>query len=408
MKFVLSRVGVYSASLLSHTFLLVLGTSGRFGTPLGDITYAYEPWAKNMVEGGLFFGIDSDWVYPWVNLLPIMLPQYLADATQLSYFAIWIAGAITLDLVALWALLGWAGRPSHTRIAAGFAWVALQLLLGPVAISRLDNLSIALAVIGIGALLNAKDEIAAVWFAFATWIKVWPAALVLALLSSTKRLRQSFEASQVVLVGILLLGFFIGQFHSISFLFAQSDRGLQVESVLATFWLWQAFAGIADTAIYFDATYLTFQIQGQGVEIFTDLLSIAFYVALGITAWLAYQARANENSSEVFAWVAMTATLDMIVFNKVGSPQYIGWLFVPVIFAIAKNLRSFRGMGITVAITSALTFLIYPVFYDAILASELLPTLLITARNLLLVFMLVQANLELMKLGKQVSEQRAD
>lgn len=408
MKFVLSRVGVYAASLVSHLFLLLLGTSGIFGTPLGDITYTYEPWSKNMVEGALFFGLDSDWVYPWVNLLPIMFPRYLADASGFSYFAIWIVGSIALDLVALWALLGWSGKPSRSRIAAGFAWVGLQFLLGPVAISRLDNLSIALAVIGIGALLNAKDEIAAVWFAFATWVKIWPAALILALLASTKKLRQSFEASQIVLVGILLIGFFIGQFHSISFLFAQSDRGLQVESVAATFWLWQALAGMPDTKIYFDGTYITFQIQGQGVEIFTDLLSIVFYVALGITAWLAYKARANENSSEVFAWVAMTATLDMIVFNKVGSPQYIGWLFVPVIFAIAKNLRSFRPVGITVAVTSALTFLIYPVFYDAILASEFMPTVIITVRNLLLVFMLVQANLELMKLGKQVSEQRAD
>lgn len=408
MRFLVSRVGVYLASLLSHIFLLALGTSGLFGTPLGDITYTYEPWSKSMVEGSIFFGIDSDWVYPWVNLAPIMFPRYLADASGFSYFALWMVGSIALDLVALWALLGWSGNPSRARIVAGFSWVSLQLLLGPVAISRLDNISIALAVIGLGALLNAKDQVAAVWFAIATWVKIWPAALILALLASTKKLRQSFEASQIVLVGILLIGFLIGRFHSISFLFAQSDRGLQVESVAATFWLWQALAGMPDTEIYFDGTYLTFQVQGQGVEIFTDFLGIAFYVALAITAWLAYRARGAENSDEVFAWVAMTAALDMIVFNKVGSPQYIGWLFVPVVFAIAKGLKSFRVMAIATAIASALTFLIYPVLYDFMLASEPVATAVISVRNLLLVFMLVQANIELMKLAKQRTEQRAD
>lgn len=408
MKFVFSRLGAYLTSLVSHLFLLWLGLSGSFGTPLGDITYTYEPWSKSMVEGNVLFGIDSDWVYPWVNLLPIMFPRWLADASGFSYFGLWITGSILLDLVALWALLGWSGKPTRARLLAGFTWVALQFLLGPVAISRLDNLSIAIAVIGIGALLNGKDAVAAAWFAFATWIKIWPAALVLALTASTQKVKQVIESSQVVLVAILLIGFFAGRFHSISFLFAQTDRGLQIESPIASFWLWQAVLGSPDTSIYYDETYLTFQVQGPAVQDLASLLGIVFYLALGITAWLAYQARHSEARDQVFAWVAMTAVLDMIVFNKVGSPQYLGWLFVPLIFAISKSLSGWRTMGIAIAIATALTFVVYPLAYDAILASDPLATAVLTARNLLLIFMLVQANLELMKLGKQPLKQRTN
>lgn len=408
MKYLVSRLSVYATSLLSHVILVYLGISGIIGTPMGDITYTYEPWSKSMVEGGIFFGIDSDWVYPWVNLLPIMMPRWLADTTGFSYFGLFMVGSILLDLVALWALLGWSGKPSRARFTAAYAWVGMQFLLGPVAISRLDNLSIAVAMIGLGALLNAKDAVAAAWFAIATWVKIWPAALVLALIASTKKLRSVLESSQIVLLAILLIGFFVGRFHSISFFFAQSDRGLQIESPIAGFWLWQKVFGSPTAAVYFDQTYLTFQVQGEGVEIIASLLGLGFYVALAITAWLAYQARTNCNSEQVFAWVAMTAVLDMIVFNKVGSPQYLGWLFVPVVYAIAKSLAGWRGMTVSVAVAAALTFLVYPIFYDALLQSDMLATSVLTLRNLILVFMLVQANIELMKLGKQVSQERAD
>ncbi|MFM6980302.1 MAG: glycosyltransferase 87 family protein [Micrococcales bacterium] len=394
--------------MASHFVLLLLGVSGLWGTPMGDITYSYEPWATQMVSNNSLFGITSDWVYPWVDLLPVLVPKLIALATGYSYFAVWVAGSIVIDLVALWALIGFRGTATRARLLAGFAWVGLQFLLGPVAISRIDNLSIALAMIAIGAFLEGKDAIAAGWLAFATWVKIWPAAVLLALFAATKNLRKVLESSQVVLISIALLGFLFGRFHSISFFLAQSDRGIQIESPIALIWIWQKILGSATSGIYYDQTYLTFQVQGEQVETFASLMSQAFYAALGITAWLAIKAsRQQGNRDQIFAWVSMTAILDMIVFNKVGSPQYIGWLFVPAIYAIAKSLAGWKPAIFSVAGISFLTFVIYPMVYDGILQSELLPTMVLTLRNLALIFLLVQANLELMKLGKQALDERA-
>lgn len=409
MKFVISRAGAYATSLLSHILLLILGVSGLFGTPLGDITNTYEPWSKQMTDQLTLFGIDTDWVYPWVDLVPILGPRVLADATRFSYFGMWITGSIIVDLVALWALLGWSGTPSRQRLLAGFGWIGLQFLLGPVAISRLDNLSVALAVIALAAMFNGKDAIAARWLAFATWVKLWPAALLLGLIAATKDRKKVFEHSQAVLIGIALLGFLLGRFHAFSFFSAQSQRGIQIEAPIALLWLWQKIFGSQSATIYYDQTYLTFQVQGDGVELFAILIGLTFYVALAITAFLAYRgAKQGADRNQLFAWTALTAILDILVFNKVGSPQYMGWLFIPVIFAIATSLKGWKSIGYTVALLSFLTFLIYPVTYDGILSAMLLPTLTLTARNLILIFLLVQANLELTKLGQKVSDERAN
>lgn len=357
-----------------------------------------------MLQNHSFMSFDSDWVYPWIDLLPVLLPKLLNDWLGYTYFGFWILGSVAFDLVGLWALLGWRGEPKARRVTAAYFWIGLQFALGPVAISRLDNLSIALAMIGIGLLLDGKEVASSIWFAIATWVKVWPAALLLAVYSSAQKIKSVFLQSQIALVGILVFGFLIGKFHSISFLFAQNDRGIQIESPIATFWLWARIFNVYGYGIYFDPKYLTFQVMGFGEVAIEKLLSLAFYLALAITAILAFLARKSPAKNQVFALVALTAILDMLVLNKVGSPQYIGWLFVPVVFAVATGLSNWRGFKIMIAITAAITFVIYPVIYDAILQSEVFPTAVLTIRNLLLIALLVQANRELIKLGKQAAK----
>jgi len=88
------------------------------------------------------------------------------------------------------------------------------------------------------------------------------------------------------------------------------------------------------------------------------------------------------------------------VFNKVGSPQYMTWLVVPIVYGILLSVERIQMVAVGVLVLSALTWLIYPVLYSGLLQSGFGETFALTLRNVLLVLGLVYANLRLQKLGK--------
>jgi hypothetical protein len=136
------------------------------------------------------------------------------------------------------------------------------------------------------------------------------------------------------------------------------------------------------------------------------------YLALGITAFLGWKAAKAQglNSldtsngaaaiNRVFAWTSLTGVLDLIVFNKVGSPQYYGWLIVPVLFGLLVRVWPNKTIVVWVLVISALTGLIYPYIYDSILVSAWWAIGILTVRNLVVVGLLVYCNLKLTELGK--------
>ncbi|MEO0049360.1 MAG: hypothetical protein RL556_692 [Actinomycetota bacterium] len=400
-----TRGQIIALALAAHLIMIAIGFSGLGGTPMGDITL-YQFWNQQL-QSGAIYGITTDWVYPFVDLIFIWLPNLLTGF--LDYFSAWIVFSVAIDLLAIWALIGWRGQVTESRARAALLWIAFQFALGPVGISRLDNLSVAIAVIGVASLLDQRERLAGAWFAVATWIKVWPVALLLALVSGTKKISRAVLPAAVVSIGLLLLGIWAGGFHSLSFAFAQNTRGIEFEAPVATWWVWASALKVPDTFIYFDEQIRAVQIHGALVETFASLSSIALIFALAITATLALLARKQikgdaHKAQQVFAWVGLTATTDLIVFNRVGSPQYIAWMFLPVIFAVAAKLPNWRFAAGLLALVSALSWLIYPIIFDQIWLGNLNAVSVLTIRNLLLVLLLIHANVRLTALTKTQAE----
>jgi hypothetical protein len=88
------------------------------------------------------------------------------------------------------------------------------------------------------------------------------------------------------------------------------------------------------------------------------------------------------------------------VFNKVGSPQFMAWLAIPmiamIIFGVNKPWLPIGGL-LLIAFT---TNLVYPIFYMDLMALGDLSVGLLTLRNILLIAMLVLANIRLGELAK--------
>lgn len=391
MKF--RTAGLWGAFLAVHVIIACLGWVYP-SQPMGDVVLVYEPWSAAAMSGGSVVGITDPWVYPQPALLPMMLTQLLAwplagvIGTAGAYLIGWAVLVTALDAIAFGVVVGRTG--STARRTAGWFWTVALLLLGPIAMYRIDAVTVPLAVMG-GFWLAKRPGVATVLLTVAAWIKIWPGALILAAVVAARGRMRVLLTAAGLSAGIVLLLFLLGaDQHLFGFLTEQTGRGLQIEAVAATPFMWMAHFGAASVEYSFDI--LTFQIGASGVEAIAALLTPL--MVLGVLAVLvlgALKAMRGASFPRLFPPLAVSIVAVLIVTNKVGSPQFQTWLIGAVILWIVfDRTRSGVPAGI-VLVLSGLTCLIYPLTYDALLRAELLPVLMLTARNALLVVLLVVA-----------------
>jgi len=350
------------------------------GLPLGDVTLVYKPWAQQAEAGMAVVGITAPWVYPPLALIPVMLPL-LAGAAQ--YAGGWLTMVLLLDAVAFAVLTMRRGRRA---IVAAWWWLAFLVVLGPIALARLDSVSAALVIVAL-LWLHTRPRVAAVLLAVATWIKVWPAAIIAAVfVVSRDRWRMLLAVVATSLVVVIVVATFGGVENLFSFVGQQTGRGLQIEAPISLPWMWSAAAHQAGSFVYYDQHILTFQVTGPGINtaiaLMTPLLAIAVVVVLLFGVRAAYR---GVPALTVLPPLSLALVTALIAFNKVGSPQYMTWLAPPVILGIVCSGRHFRTPAILVGITAALTQIVYPYLYIWLLYSNPNPLLLgvLTIRNVM-------------------------
>lgn len=382
---------LWGAFLLVHLLVAAMGWVYP-SQPMGDVVLVYEPWSASALGGGAVVGITETWVYPQLALVPMLLAKLLSMplipvlGVSGAYVVAWAGLVTALDALAFAVLV--RRSPSRARALAGWFWVDALLLLGPIALYRIDAVTVPLAVIG-GLWIGRRPAVAAALLTIGAWIKIWPGALVLAaVIAARGRVRTLLAAAAVtvgVAAGLLLLG--AGD-ELFGFLTEQTGRGLQIEAVAATPFLWLAVAGAARIEYSFEI--LTFQIGAEGADavgtVLTPLMAAAVVV---ITAVGALKALRGAAFPRLFPPLAMSLVAALIVCNKVGSPQFQTWLIAPAVLWLVLDRVRARGPAVLVLALCALTCLVYPLGYDGLLRAELLPVLVLTLRNLLLIVLVV-------------------
>ena len=366
--------------------------------PFNDVLL-YGYWLQQMQLGEPLFGIAQDFVYPYPSLLPMWLAQLLGGPAGILVG--WTILVALLNSIAIGFLIAW-GSGGRKAMLAGVFWVGYLVLLGPAGVARIDAIAVAISVFGLVAFAKDRIALAVSLFTFGAWIKIWPFALAVSSFIADARRRLQLIAASAVVAAVVIFACAAGANLSLfSFVAKQGDRGIQVESPIAMFWIWAAKLGATDTGIYYDKEIITNQVFGPLVNEISFLMTPVMFFALAITVWLAIRAsRAGAARNLVFATASFTAVLDLIVFNKVGSPQFMSWLAVPmialIIFGAQRLWLPIAGLGL-IAVT---TNLVYPIFYLDLMGLGDLSVVLLTARNLLLIAMLVYANIRLGDLAK--------
>ena len=357
--------------------------------PYGDVSYVYEYWAGQAAGGAGVVGLDSQWVYPAVALIPILLPLLAGPGL---YPIGWIILVTAMNAAALAYLLYSARGTKRNNLqrTAAWWWLAFLILLGPISVSRLDSIVTPLAIVGLLSSVK-RPALAGALLAIGTWIKVWPAALVAAVLVAVNK-RKTVLISGVITSGVIIAIVIIlgGAVNIFSFLGEQTGRGLQIEAPLATPFLWLASFNEPGYAVYYDSVILTFQVLGDGTdtvaEISSGLLGVGF---IGVILVGIFLHRKGSKISKLLPLLALTLTIELIVFNKVGSPQYIGWLAAPIISGLVLAPKKFAAPVVITLVLAALTQAFYPYCYGGILGLQPFELSILTLRNICELLLLV-------------------
>ncbi|MFJ4224711.1 hypothetical protein [Microbacterium sp. NPDC089695] len=382
--------------LLWSAFLAVHALTAATGwiypsQPMGDVVLVYEPWSTAALTGGPIVGITETWVYPQLALAPMLATKILSAplvpvlGVAGAYLVAWAVLVTALDAVAFAFLLG--RRPATGHRAAGWFWIAALLLLGPIAMYRIDAVTVPIAIVG-GLWLLRRPAVAAALLTIGAWIKIWPGALLLAALVAARTRMRMLITAAAVTAGIVVVLFVLGADDEIlGFLTEQTGRGLQIEAVAATPFLWLAVVGAARIEYSFDI--LTFQIAAPGADAVGAILTpLMVLVAVVLVAVGARKTMRGAAVARLFPPLAMSLVVTLIALNKVGSPQFQSWLIVPALLWIVMDRTRAAAPALLVLALCALTCLVYPLNYDALLRAEALPVVILSVRNALLVVLL--------------------
>jgi len=395
-------ITLWIAFVLAHLWLGMLALYAP-GQPLGDVTSVYKYWIIDYAFAGHgWVGIDTVWVYPILAILP-MIAAAAFGATL--YASTWLSLVMAVNAIAFAVLMSRARRDDAWHV--GWWWIGFLIALGPIAVGRIDSITVPVAMIGMLVLVT-RPALAGVLLTVAAWIKVWPAALVAAAIIALRaRLRVLVAAALVTALVIGVVAFGLGAGSNVfSFFSQQTGRGLQIEAVMATPWMWDATLGPGHSEIYYDFSILTFQLRGEGVATVaaaaTPLLGIAALVLLGLGL---LATRRGREPGEVLPPLVLALTVALIIFNKVGSPQFVTWLAVPIVFglvtAAAGHGRSFRVPAALAFVIAALTQGVYPYFYNDLLAAHLPIVLVLSARNVLYIALFAWAVVALVEVMRR-------
>jgi len=371
-----SPLALWIAFLVVH--LVISGLALDQGKGLGDVFLVYKPWAQLAAQGTQIVGVNSDWVYPFGAIVPIMLPLLFGPD---GYVWAWLNMVLLLNAAAFAVLI--VGREPRRLIAAWW-WLGFLLLLGPIAVGRLDAVSASLAIVGL-LWLTLHERAAVVVLTAATWIKVWPAAILLAAVVAIRSRWHIVLVAVVTSVVIAAVPLIFGAgWHILSFITMQTDRGLQIEAPVSTIWMWQAAFHVPGSQVYYDRTLLTFQVSGQGTAAAGSLMNPLFALTAVVVTLIGVRAmRRGTPYTRILPELSLALVTAFIAFNKVGSPQYVVWLAAPVVIGLAYQGRGFRTPAILVLVTAGLTQVFYPFLYDWLLVPDPAMVAVLTVRNLM-------------------------
>ncbi|MFW0775434.1 glycosyltransferase 87 family protein [Paenarthrobacter nitroguajacolicus] len=396
--------GLLWGFVVIHLVFLVFGAILSLRGEAFSDTFIYREWALAGFDEANLTGGPSPWVYPILALIPMGLA---AVAGPGPFFFLWV---LLTTLLNGWAVLKLTDRGRRQEaIPAAWWWLVFVFLMGWLGFARVDGLTAPIVLVALVYGVT-RPFVASVLLSVATWVKVWPAAVMLALFAVVRKRLHVVAAGIATTAVVIGLAAAVGAVPKLlNFLTQQGDRGMQLEATFTTPWLWLSVLGVGDSRMYMNTDINSMQVDGPGTAFMSvlmqPLLLLAAAAVAGLTFWALHQGKLNGgvDRTELLLSGALTLVTAFIVFNKVGSPQFMVWLAPAVAVGLAHNWKEWRVPATMLIVIAVATYFIYPLFYDALSHNNPWMALVLTIRNVLLVVLFFWSARRLYSLGRKPS-----
>lgn len=378
-------------------FLLWMMSFIVHGNTFSD-TEQYRQWALLGYNPEVLGDVISPWVYPLLAQVPI----FAANAFGPSLYLLgWTLIITVLNAVGLYFLT--RGPRSQSGVAPAWFWLFFTMFMGFLSFARVEGITTSFVLV---ALLYAvqRPVIAGLLLSVATWIKVWPAAVIAPLLiASTKRV-QVLVTGIFVSVAVAAFAVLTGAgSHLLDFAINQGDRGMQLEATFSTPWVWMSVFNVGGSKIADNLAINSTEVYGPGAEVAAWLMQpLLIMAALTGAVLMIWALRRGAQRQELLLEGSLLMVTAFIVFNKVGSPQFIIWLLPVVVAGLVHNWDRWKVPATLLMGIAFTTFIIYPLFYTPLIHANPIMAAVLTSRNVLLVTLLLWAAKRTVELGRNV------
>lgn len=379
------------------TRALMLRSFSDFRWIDGDVKYYFASiaWPEGTIQT-----ILREYPVPVVWLFKTLQPVSASDEAFVVAFAI-AMGVLDAAFVAFCWFAPRFAPTAHgdgSRAAAWF-WTLFTALLGPILWFRFDI--IPAVVVGVAmVLVMSRPRLAGALIAFGASLKLWPALLLLPNLGRDRASRRrlvGFTVTGVVLAGSSLVA--AGWTRLVSPITWQGGRGLQIESLSATWLMFLHGFGTSPRWTIFFSPYNAFELEGPGVESWAAVSNAAMLTAGLVALALGVLALIRHPGPAVRTLAVVTITCGMLAANKTLSPQYMLWLAGPVAALLVHLPDDARGrvrvgyVALSSLLMAGMTQYVFPIAYMSLIANPYsgpAVTAVLVARNLLLGVLSIQ------------------
>ncbi len=380
--------------ILLYLVLVLLDLSLNF-IPWGDVKL-YESIARKIQTGSIPY-IDYFFEYPPGSILVYIIPAVFTSTTE-AYRRVY--EFLSLGAVVLTLVIAHKTFSEHLKVKNKLVILlnifSLAVLL-PLGLERFDTITMLLVAIAVYLFFKKQEKYRVLCYMLLTLgglIKLYPFLLIPILAiydvkaSNWKILLKSFFASLLVTSPFLLL--ILYNTNGLKFfLDYHTSRGLQLESTFSSLLLLLNNLGITkDLKIIYD--FATYGVDSSLSNLLAKLSTFIFlfaYVGIIIRLWVL-----KSLKKPLVVVAAVLSVMSFILFNKVFSTQYFLWLIPITYFSIeiVFSKKSKNLLSSLLFISAVLTILIYPLGWEYLNKGDLLMSVILFARNVILLLIFVK------------------
>lgn len=370
-------------------YLIIFTLSG-----IKSETVLYFSYAEQMVSGNIPYS-DFAAEYPPFAMLLILVPRFFSwdplsyqVAFSVLMFLFMLAGAYFVYRICE----NYTDRPGRCVDV----YLLFSLILIDFVLDRYDATPMVMALAALYLLLKGKEDLGWILLALAAMTKLYPALLapvVMIWMIRRGRTRDAVRGLAIcaIVCVVCMLPFIIADpGTAFSFLTYYAERGLQTESVAASFVMVLSELGLTEITYMFE--YGSDNIYGALPELLEDVMMPLLAIVLLAVYAVFYRitGRDGGDGRKGVLMACFAVTLTFILVNKVLSSQYLVWIipYMVMLFAILPADR-WKLSGWVFIAAVALTQLNMVVNYALRTGAEFsaVGVLIIFVRNILLLWL---------------------